>query len=239
MISVADVIVTTHTVLAREAPKGQIVSVWGGVPTIIKAEAKAETSDEEDKDISSCMNVKTKRKDRGPLFETEWYRVILDEAHTIRNHKTATAKAVMALNGDLRWCLTGRLVYNKLDDIFTPLHFIGVVDRGTYRRKIVSIAKKNPELASGRAQVSATPRKDRKLSGRRTSARLRFVEPIAAELRGRRSLISRLKPSTSRNSTSANKRRPCTPRWSARIARFYSGGTKKVQSLVASLLWLS
>jgi hypothetical protein len=198
-----------------------------------------ETSDEEDKDISSYTNVKTKKKDRGPLFETEWYRIILDEAHTIRNHKTAMAKAVMALNGDMRWCLAGRLVYNKLEDVFTPLRFIGVVDGATYQREIVSIARKNPELASRRVQVSGTPRINRKLSGRRTSARSRFVEPIAAGLRGRPPLLSRVGPSTSPNSTSANKRRPCTPRWSARNARFYSGGTKKVQSLVASLLWLS
>lgn len=87
------------------------------------------------------------------MFEIEWYRIILDEALTIRNHKTAQAKAVLALEDELRWCLAGRLVYNKLEDIFTPLRFVGVVDWATYQRDIVSIARKNPELASRRAQV--------------------------------------------------------------------------------------
>lgn len=97
---------------------------------------------------------RTETTDSGLLFKTEWYRIILDEAHTIRNHNTAQAKACLALDGELRWCLTGRLVYNSLGDIFTPLRFIGVVDWVTYQREILSIDRKDPVLAAQRAQVS-------------------------------------------------------------------------------------
>jgi SNF2 family DNA or RNA helicase len=34
-------------------------------------------------------------------------RIILDEGHVIRNHKTKMARAVVALNADRRWVLTG------------------------------------------------------------------------------------------------------------------------------------
>jgi hypothetical protein len=52
------------------------------------------------------------------------------------------------------------LVCNKLEDIFTPLRFIGVVDWATYHTQIVSSAKEEPKLASQRAHVSiATSRR--------------------------------------------------------------------------------
>jgi hypothetical protein len=38
----------------------------------------------------------------------EWYRIILDEAHTIRNRTTQNAKAAYSLRGKRRWALTVR-----------------------------------------------------------------------------------------------------------------------------------
>jgi len=53
-----------------------------------------------------------------------WKRVILDEAHLIKNPKTAVAKASFALNAEARWCLTGTPLQNSLDDIYSLLRFI-------------------------------------------------------------------------------------------------------------------
>jgi SWI/SNF-related matrix-associated actin-dependent regulator of chromatin subfamily A3 len=48
----------------------------------------------------------------GPLTKSilagvKWRRVILDEGHTIRNHRTQTAQNVYKLNAESRWVLTG------------------------------------------------------------------------------------------------------------------------------------
>ena len=36
-----------------------------------------------------------------------WYRVVLDEAHTIKAYKTLAAQAAFSLSSHCRWCLTG------------------------------------------------------------------------------------------------------------------------------------
>jgi DNA repair protein RAD5 len=41
------------------------------------------------------------------IFATEWYRVILDEAHSIKNRLSKTARACYEIKADRRWVLTG------------------------------------------------------------------------------------------------------------------------------------
>lgn len=41
------------------------------------------------------------------FHKIEWYRVVLDEAHTIKASKTQGAQAAFALSSHCRWCLTG------------------------------------------------------------------------------------------------------------------------------------
>lgn len=41
------------------------------------------------------------------FHRVEWYRVVLDEAHTIKSSKTLSAQAAFALPSHCRWCLTG------------------------------------------------------------------------------------------------------------------------------------
>ncbi|KAK0465497.1 P-loop containing nucleoside triphosphate hydrolase protein [Desarmillaria tabescens] len=42
-----------------------------------------------------------------PIFETEWLRVVLDEAHACKSRTSKTAKAVYALRARRRWAVTG------------------------------------------------------------------------------------------------------------------------------------
>jgi SWI/SNF-related matrix-associated actin-dependent regulator of chromatin subfamily A3 len=53
-----------------------------------------------------------------------WRRVVLDEAHEIRNRKTRSAKAVKQLSARFRWCLTGTPLQNQASDIQSLFEFL-------------------------------------------------------------------------------------------------------------------
>ena len=48
-----------------------------------------------------------KGKKKDALFKVRWWRIVLDEAHNIKNRSTKAAQACSALDGKNRWCLTG------------------------------------------------------------------------------------------------------------------------------------
>jgi SNF2 family DNA or RNA helicase len=52
-----------------------------------------------------------------------WFRVVLDEAHTIRN-PTQQSKATCMLPGQRRWAVTGTPVQNRLEDLGALFNFI-------------------------------------------------------------------------------------------------------------------
>ncbi|KAH6975002.1 SNF2 family N-terminal domain-containing protein [Ilyonectria sp. MPI-CAGE-AT-0026] len=60
------------------------------------------------------------------LQKVEWYRVVLDEAHWIRNQNSNQFRATESLTAERKWCLTGTPIQNRLNDmesLFKFLHF--------------------------------------------------------------------------------------------------------------------
>ncbi|KAI3420505.1 uncharacterized protein J3R85_012718 [Psidium guajava] len=62
----------------------------------------------------------------GVLFSVRWFRVVLDEAHTIKSSKSQISMAAAALVANCRWCLTGTPIQNSLEDIYSLLRFLRV-----------------------------------------------------------------------------------------------------------------
>src|SRR5271170_5849286 len=85
----------------------------------------------------------TSGKSAEGIFGTEWWRVILDEAHSIKNRLAKTARACYEIKATRRWVLTGTFppsrpplccgfnglgtpIVNKLEDLYSLVHFLGV-----------------------------------------------------------------------------------------------------------------
>lgn len=46
-------------------------------------------------------------QNKSPLHEISWLRVVLDEGHVIRNPNAQMSKAVLGLEAQRRWILSG------------------------------------------------------------------------------------------------------------------------------------
>lgn len=68
-----------------------------------------------------------KKEDLPLLLRIGWERIILDEAHEIKNHKSIKAQSVCRLRAAHRWALSGTPIQNNLKDMYSLLRFVSWV----------------------------------------------------------------------------------------------------------------
>ncbi|KAA1111497.1 hypothetical protein PGT21_001816 [Puccinia graminis f. sp. tritici] len=119
------VVVTTYDVVSSE---------WQNPKKT--AQAGDESSEDEDQlgdgpGAKKSKATRAKKTKPCPLFTKEdgspmrFWRIILDEAHVIKNRNAQKTKACSELRGNYKWCLTGTPIQNGVEDIFPLLRFIG------------------------------------------------------------------------------------------------------------------
>ncbi|EMD34880.1 hypothetical protein CERSUDRAFT_86316 [Gelatoporia subvermispora B] len=147
-----DVVLTTYTTLALEWPDEE------------EQERKAKRQRKSKggdgfivDDLAEDSRPKGKKKrELGPLMQTHWYRVILDEAQNVRNKRTRGSRAVTQLDARFRWCLTGTPIVNSLSDAYGLLRFLRIRpwwDWNEFNARIALIERKSPQLAAERLQA--------------------------------------------------------------------------------------
>lgn len=63
---------------------------------------------------------------RGALHRIHFHRVVLDEAHVIKNHMAQTSVACRALMGKHRWGITGTPIHNCVQELYPYFKFLRV-----------------------------------------------------------------------------------------------------------------
>ncbi|KDQ65098.1 hypothetical protein JAAARDRAFT_64882 [Jaapia argillacea MUCL 33604] len=65
-------------------------------------------------------------KEKSPVHSMQWQRVVLDEAHNIKERSTNTAKAAFELKSNYKWCLSGTPLQNRVGELYSLIRFLGV-----------------------------------------------------------------------------------------------------------------
>ena len=83
---------------------------------------------------SELHGVRTTRKANtvSPFRAANFFRIVLDEAHAIREPTTLQSRAICALESPRRWAVTGTPIQNRLEDFGSLIRFIRLSDVDTH-----------------------------------------------------------------------------------------------------------
>ncbi|EOA29760.1 hypothetical protein CARUB_v10012850mg [Capsella rubella] len=141
-----DVVVTTYAIVTNEAPNKPLVDDdENDEKNIEKNGIASGFSNSKKRKGTVNINKKSKKRGRkgtdssssepdcGAIAKVGWFRIVLDEAQTIKNHRTQVAKACCTLRAKMRWCLSGTPIQNTVDDLFSYFRFLRYEPYAAYK----------------------------------------------------------------------------------------------------------
>ncbi|ONI10324.1 hypothetical protein PRUPE_4G040600 [Prunus persica] len=184
-----DVVLTTYSIVSMEVPKQPLVDEddeekvkpeENDIPHVGFSSSKkrkypqgsANKCSKGKKGVESAMLESVAR----PLAKVGWFRVVLDEAQSIKNHRTQVARACWGLRAKRRWCLSGTPIQNAIDDLYSYFRFLKYDPYAVYKSFCSTIKvpiSKNP--AKGYRKLQAVLKT---IMLRRTKGTLLDGEPI-------------------------------------------------------------
>jgi len=99
---------------------------------------------------------KNKKKKTASIFAERFHRVILDEAHIVRNTKSRTFRACLELQSTFRLCLTGTPISNRPDDVHALFAFLRIAplgDKNIFRRAVSQPIMNGDEVGLARLRT--------------------------------------------------------------------------------------
>ncbi|PKY01619.1 hypothetical protein P168DRAFT_312729 [Aspergillus campestris IBT 28561] len=91
--------------------------------------------------VLSELSGRGSKRGMSPLTKMNMFRIVLDEAHTIREQSAAQTQAIFKLKSQRKWSVTGTPIQNRLDDLFSVTKFLGLFpydDRARFGMHILS-----------------------------------------------------------------------------------------------------
>ncbi|KAF7715541.1 Uncharacterized protein PECH_004749 [Penicillium ucsense] len=91
-----------------------------------------------------------------PLEKMNLFRIVLDEAHTIRELNNQQTKAILSLNAQRRWSVTGTPIQNRLEDLLSVTKFLRLFpydDRARFSQHVTSPMKTGNQNALASLRV--------------------------------------------------------------------------------------
>ncbi|KAK0421387.1 hypothetical protein QR680_015209 [Steinernema hermaphroditum] len=121
----------SYGMIGRQKNNGAAIAVQNPSYTIVITTYRLVATELVSKDLiddEADEEQKGRRKfnDTSVLARVLWDRVILDEAHQIKNRTWNASRACCRLSAINRWCLTGTPIHNELWDVFSLIRFLRV-----------------------------------------------------------------------------------------------------------------
>ncbi|GJP76840.1 hypothetical protein CLOP_g7292 [Closterium sp. NIES-67] len=66
------------------------------------------------------------KKPPSVLHAVRWRRIVLDEAHSIKDRRCNTARAVFGLQSDFKWALSGTPLQNRVGELYSLIRFLQI-----------------------------------------------------------------------------------------------------------------
>lgn len=184
-----DVVLTTYSIVSMEVPKQPLVDKdedekGNSAPNVISSAGITSNKKRKYPPSYDSRRSKGKKEVDGtfaepivrPLAKVGWFRVVLDEAQSIKNHRTQVARACWGLRAKRRWCLSGTPIQNAVDDLYSYFRFLKYEPYATYNSFCSTIkAPINRSPANGYRKLQAVLKT---IMLRRTKGTLLDGEPI-------------------------------------------------------------